>query len=678
MKYCLIGCAAIVVGMQVGCSQHPAPRKVLTYRVVNAQQLQATRDTIRSLVASNRADGVEVVLAAGEYNLSEPLKLTKEDSEVTWRGEGDVVFTRSTLLTPDGFRPTNDPRLPAEARGKVMEYDLSKLKIVYGNLPTQKECRAPLNLPELFVNEERMNLARWPNEGWTTIERFVETGMMDNDGSVGDALGNKKNAPKKVAKVGGTFGYAGDRPARWVNAKNVCLHGFWCFDWYDAIIPVESINTVSNTITFAAKHCYGIRKGNPSPRRWRAINLIEELDMPGEYYIDADAKKLFLYPPKNFSSTSDVRIADTYMTLIQVEGASNITLKNLTFAKCFATPLLIHNSERITVEDCKFTLLRQSAIHTANIKNCRIARCSISECGSGGISLNGGERKTLTKGGNIVEDTLFKNFSVHNLTYASAINIGGVGNIVRHNEFTGAPHMAVGLHGNDNIFEFNVVSNVCMSSDDAAAYYKGRNPSCRGNICRFNFWCNIGSPRGHGNAAIYFDDGDGGDLVYGDVFYRCGEPGKGSFGTVFSHGGYSNVVRNCIFIECKRPLGSAPWNQQRWADFLQSPLEQKRLTQEVDIRVPPFTTRYPELINYFKPDADELRWNAAFDNVFVDCPQIISGRWFTNSTDFVTSDDIGFKDKANLNFALSPSSPIFTKLPTFKPIPFEKIGRRNK
>ena len=121
-----------------------------------------------------------------------------------------------------------------------------------------------------------------------------------------------------------------------------------------------------------------------------------------------------------------------------------------------------------------------------------------------------------------------------------------------------APHMAIGISGNDHVFEYNIVHDVCTASDDAGALYKGRNPSCRGNVIRYNFWQDIGSPMGHGTAAVYFDDGDGGDTVFGNVFFRCGHPGRGSFGTVFSHGGHDNVAENNIFIECKRALGSAP------------------------------------------------------------------------------------------------------------------------
>jgi hypothetical protein len=73
---------------------------------------------------------------------------------------------------------------------------------------------------------------------------------------------------------------------------------------------------------------------------------------------------------------------------------------------------------------------------------------------------------------------------------------------------------------------------------------------------------------GHGNAAVYFDDGDGGDIVFGNVFVRCGEPGRGSFGTVLSHGGHDIRAENNIFVDCKRALGSAPWDDARWRDAL--------------------------------------------------------------------------------------------------------------
>ena len=187
---------------------------------------------------------------------------------------------------------------------------------------------------------------------------------------------------------------------------------------------------------------------------------------------------------------------------------------------------------------------------------------------------------------------------------------------------------------------------------------------------------------GHGSAAIYFDDGDSGDLVYGNIFYRAGDKGKGTFGTVFSHGGCMNRADNNIFIECTRALGSSPWNQKRWTDYIAAPLWQTRLKQEVDITQPPYTTAYPMLKTFMDPWPDEIRYNYSSNNVFVTCGEVVKNRWVTNQTDFVTAADPGFVNLAKGDFRLKKNSEVFTTNPNFKPIPVEKIGllpnRRNR
>lgn len=54
------------------------------------------------------------------------------------------------------------------------------------------------------------------------------------------------------------------------------------------------------------------------------------------------------------------------------------------------------------------------------------------------------------------------------------------------------------------------------------------------------------------------------------------------------------------------------------------------------------------------------------------------GRWRTNETDVVFASDPGFVDAAAKNFALRPDAALFKRLPSFKPIPFEKIGLATK
>jgi len=183
---------------------------------------------------------------------------------------------------------------------------------------------------------------------------------------------------------------------------------------------------------------------------------------------------------------------------------------------------------------------------------------------------------------------------------------------------------------------------------------------------------------GHGNAAVYFDDGDGGDTVFGNVFFRCGDPGRGPFGTVFSHGGHDNLAENNIFIECKRALGSAPWDDGRWKRAVEGGEGcewQTRLLKEVDITKPPYTTRYPSLIGFMNPVPGQPRVNRAVRNLIVMCADVHSGNWHVSPNDnWITNRDPGFVDAAKGDFRLRPDAEVFTRLPGFEPIPFEKIG----
>ena len=126
-------------------------------------------------------------------------------------------------------------------------------------------------------------------------------------------------------------------------------------------------------------------------------------------------------------------------------------------------------------------------------------------------------------------------------------------------------------------------------------------------------------------------------------------------------------------------------------DFLKSPLIQKHLLEEVSVTGLVWRTHYPALAGIFAPEDDAARWNVARDNAFVGCPAtlpgrrpgetrpgLVCGRWRTNETDVVFASDPGFVDAAAKNFALRPDAALFKRLPSFKPIPFEKIGLATK
>jgi hypothetical protein len=98
----------------------------------------------------------------------------------------------------------------------------------------------------------------------------------------------------------------------------------------------------------------------------------------------------------------------------------------------------------------------------------------------------------------------------------------------------------------------------------------------------------------------------------------------------------------------------------------------------MNFQKPPFAERYPEMIHYFDNDPAVPKHNDIKNNVFVGVKQVHNGKkeWgVVLDENLVTDQDVEFQNADQFDFTLKKQSVIFQKLPDFKPIPFEKIGR---
>jgi hypothetical protein len=627
--------------------------------------LTRARDLLREARAGFvRQETATLHLLDGTYTISETFHLASEDSgaagaTVEYRAvhPGRARIRGGKVLASQDFRKVTDPgvmdRMAKEAREAVREFDLGSLgDIDLGSIPDN--FRTALPVPELFFGGQRMTLAQWPNEGWAEIDEIVESGPAPWRNHESEALG--------------VFTYQGDHPSRWAGAKEIWLEGYWCFDWAAETIRVEKVDPETRQITLAIQHHYGIGSGNPAPRRYRAVNLLEELDTAGEYFIDRESKRLYFWPPAPLDEAETV-LSLLSDPLIKLNDTSHVSFSGLVLEYGAGNGLEITDGTGVLVAGCEVRNLGQLGILVSGGNGHTVRSCDVHHHGTGGLTVSGGDRKTLSPSGHRVENNHIHHVSERMRTAAYNIHLDGVGIRVLHNLISDAPHQAIGVGGNDHLFEFNEVHHVGMASDDCGAFYMGRNPSHRGTVIRHNYWHHIGSDFAHGSCAIYFDDGDGGQRVEGNVFHKAS---GGSFGAVFNHGGYGNWVDNNLFIECDQAIGSAPWTEKAWRDFLAEPIYKKLFLEDVDITRPPYTEHYPELVGFLE-ESGRLRLNEASNNVAVRCKNYIEGNWKVGPS-VVTQDDPGFVDYETGNFALSEDSEVFDLLPDFKPIPFEKMG----
>ena len=124
------------------------------------------------------------------------------------------------------------------------------------------------------------------------------------------------------------------------------------------------------------------------------------------------------------------------------------------------------------------------------------------------IVLGGGNRLTLTPASNVVDNCEIHDFNRLDRTYKSAVNLSGVGNIVRHCLIYDAPGTGIYLYGNDHIIEYNEMHHVMMEGHDQGAFYLGRDPSEFGNVVRYNYFHHTSDgPMAHTTWCLYYDDG---------------------------------------------------------------------------------------------------------------------------------------------------------------------------
>jgi len=657
-----------------------AARKLLSRTDGPFRTLEQARDEIRRLKKAGGlpADGVVVELMPGIHEQCTAFMLTAEDSgtstaPIIYRAQKRGAAIISGGVTIRTWQPVSDPAvikcLDAEARGRVVWTDISTdlLETIPGFANGGCGYRGKREFPlALFQDGKRLPVSRWPNNAYTNM---------------GECLGNTRSRGHAgTAFTDGVFRFEDERLKRWVGEPDLWFDGLWFHSWADQKMRLKLIDLQEETISLLEpkSHSYGFKKG----QQFYVFNAISEIDRPGEWMIDSKTRRLYVWPtsnPKHASITIAVRAG-----LISATDVANVSFDGLVFEACREKALVLKNTTGVTVSGCTLRHLGSTAIHFDGGNNGTVIGCDFYDLGEGGVIARGGVYETLTPGNHLIENNHIHHFGLIVNTYRPGVAVYGVGNKIRHNLVYQAQHQALFFKGNDHLLEYNIVHDVCLETNDAGAIYACHYDwSQRGTILRYNLVHTTGEPLpGHSaTKGIYMDDQTTGTTIYGNILSSCKGPG-----IVVSC--RDHTVTNNLAVNCNTGLmlSSRGINSFCSPDVKKArgSIQFRKMLKKLELfKNDLWRTRYPRLLAPM--DEDPILAHCAHGNIFrnnasagsgtlrvVDKANIKDTCVVENNVDLDA--DPGFVDRERLDLRLRSDAPVFSAVPGFEPIPFEKFG----
>lgn len=507
--------------------------------------LDGARNKVLQIKRTNPDVPVNVYFRGGEYKVSKTTKFTEADSgtenaPVTYMAYENEkpIFTGATRISADYFKPlslSEKSRVPEEARSYVGVADLKKIGVngmtrYEGFNGTEYIEEVQNTSPTFLYNNREQSLARWPN------------GMLNF------------TATKDVVSASEFAIDAKNRMSRWITADNAVLFGWFQYGYSPARVPVKKFEPEQNKIYTE----FDVPRGVVSDRHCSVTNLLEELDVPGEFYVDTTNMKLYFYPPYT-DKNADMELVTNENVIVKMDGASYINFKNLSFRKNRNDAFEMRQCDNISLLGCEFRNISLMGIDTMWCTNTMVDGCDFFYMGSTGVRLderNDGHylnssvdinsvRVDLTPDNNAINNCYFYDIAKQSIMYTGAVRIHGVGNKLTRSSMHNALNSLVHHGGNDIKMTNNELWGALKFSRDMGMIYNGRNVTQRGNETAYNYFHDweTANPQAGGAYAIYDDDNLTGNYKHHNII-ADGEDGLSNGGTMDGHFMHNIVANN--------------------------------------------------------------------------------------------------------------------------------------
>ena len=557
---------------------------------------------------------VELVLEDGVYEFAKTFALTNDDVTVRAKNRGKAIVVGGWHFRGADMKKLTDARVlgrvPVASRDKVVAIDVPPEAWTNG-FANLRKAGNKLNrmTPILTVDAEYQRPARWPNEPerfWITSSNAFFVGVHEKLNRQGKPEKNKDGS--QVLYTNAVVRTYTGREMKWdlVNSE-AYIHGFQGGCAY----AMGASPLTPGPAGFEGVDI-GCATWKSCATRFSFFNIIEEIDLPGEWSYDTLARKIVLYPTAAFKPDSVVAVGRLLTPFLHITGCRN-RIEGLVFtAKRGDHAIVIEKGSDNLVAGCRFGGLH-AGVRIGGRRNTLLS-CDFDWIQTNGATLTDGTAKTLDRAENVVENCTFSNFScLHSGFYSDAVLVRGCGNTLRHTVMHSSPEHAVDFNGVENTMEYCRIYDVSREYGDSGAVYVNGVGSY-GSVMRYN---DIGSAPGMSNG-IYLDDFCCGVTLYGNILRNIGYFG------IFLSGGRDLTIENNLITGCwggiridNRGLWWPAWKdrQKFWSYWC----KELGLTNNS-----PFAVAHPRFTKWMEKDGEQMLTgpldNVYRNNLIVDIP----------------------------------------------------------
>lgn len=695
------------VGDDSGDGSEEEPLRTLEKAIDVANEMREDSDKL-----------IEILLREGTYSVTNTIKIINsqkddsllkisayQDEKVTINAGVDIPLSAMNIADSDFTNAIIDK----PNAGSILQYNLKDAQIedlgeisLRGHLISdEKEAQA-----ELSLNGEVQKLAGWPNGEYTGLIKPTDSNEYG------------KRTKSGIAN-GCSFQVNYDRPSQWSKPEQAWLSGTigpnYEFDYY----PVSRFDSEEKRVYLSKG---ALEKYYTEPY-YRFENVPEELDEPGEYYIDRQSGMLYFYPPEDAPKDSVLTITMSTPTLdvsgkapnsmFRIENSKNIVFENLIFKGGRGSAITGKNNSNIQFINCEINSFGENGIRFDASTDIKISDCKIHDVGQDGILfVSCGNYKTLSPSNIVVSNNDIYNFARLERSYKTGIDFGYrcVGATAANNHIHNGPHAGMIFYGVNNDIYGNEFDNLVTEFSDMDALYCNNSnyPWERGNKIHNNYFHDIGKSSMNGRhqinvRAIRTDNRGCGLNIYENLFYNIGDGGNGNgnngIGAITAEGTRNRIFNN-LFVDCNEAyFNTLQYKEIENADdgtlypdtvINSSGVEVANtingakvadLKKQMENYLPVYGKQFPELYKYFYEHPNMSKTNEFKNNMIINIAIPLSNingiqneEGFRGSQmltaasgNYVSTSDPGFVSYDNGNLELSSSATLLVEgLPKFE------------